>query len=156
MASNLKVIIDNAQTKIKIPSGTRMLVRRSCHAVLMYEGYDRQTEIYVVFTDNETMQQYHELRVSSYEAEEVIAVPEKSGDHLGKLIISVERILELGAVYNQPFEMGVVYASAHGAFNLLGEYYSDAMSKEALMLKEAAVMTQLGFSPLADFSDFEV
>ena len=51
MASNLKVIITNPQTVIKIPSGTRMLVRRSCHATLEYEQYDRRIDVIVPIID---------------------------------------------------------------------------------------------------------
>lgn len=151
MASNLKVIIENTQAVIKIPSGTRMLVRRSCHAVLQQEHYDRQTEIHVSFSDNETLSENSRFRLSSLEAPEVIAVPSGTdGVNLGTLIISVERILELTKVYNQPFEMGIVFAAVHGVYNLLGQYYTDIQAKGALMRKEAAVMGALGFAPLAD------
>ena len=62
MASNLKVVIENAQVKIKIPSGTRMLVRRSCHAALQSEHYDAQAEIHVTFADNELLHAYEDKR----------------------------------------------------------------------------------------------
>ena len=152
MASNLKVIIDNPQTMLKIPSGTRMLVRRSCHATLQRENYDSQTEVNVVFVDNEMLREYDNLRVSNFEAREVIAIPGGGGGCLGKLIISVERIMELTKVYNRPFEMGIVFASVHGVFNLLGQYYTDQQTKDELMLKEARVMNELGYSPLAEYS----
>ncbi len=152
MASNLKVIIDNAQTKFKIPSGTRMLVRRSCHATLQHENYDSQTEINVVFADNDILREYDNLRASNFEAQELIAIPSgEDGENLGKIVISVERIMELTRVYNRPFEMGIVFASIHGVLNLLGQFYTDQQAKDALMKKEARVMNELGFSPLADF-----
>ena len=153
MASNLKVIIDNAQSKFKIPSGTRMLVRRSCHATLQYENYDSRTEINVVFADNDLLREFDHLRVSNFEARELIAIPaDEEGESLGKIVISVERIIELTKVYNRPFEMGIVFASVHGVMNLLGQYYSDQQSKDALMMKEAGVMNDLGYSPLADYT----
>ena len=65
MASNLKVIITNPQTVIKIPSGTRMLVRRSCHATLEYEQYDRRIDVNVVFADNRILHSYDDQRVSN-------------------------------------------------------------------------------------------
>ena len=54
-------------------------------------------------------------------------------------------------VYSRPFEMGIVFASVHGVFNLLGDYYTDQASKEALMMEEALVMGRLGYSPLSDY-----
>ena len=153
MASNLKVIIDNSQSKIKIPSGTRMLVRRSCHAALQHEHFDGTTEINVVFADNELLNSYSDRRVSNFEAPEVIAIPsEEAGESLGKLIISVERILELVKVYNQSFEMGIVFSSVHGVLNLLGQYYTDKASRDEQMVKEALIMDKLGFPPLSRFS----
>lgn len=153
MASNLKVIIENSQAKFKIPSGTRMLVRRSCHAALQYEHYDAQAEIHVTFADNELLDTYSEKRVSNFEAPEVTALPsDDDSEYLGTLIISVERILELVQVYNQPFEMGIVFASVHGVLNLLGQYYTDKKAKDDLMLKEAQILTELGFAPLASYN----
>lgn len=153
MASNLKVIIDNSQSKIKIPSGIRMLVRRSCHATLQHEHFDGTTAINVVFADNELLNSYSDRRVSNYEATEVIAIPsEEAGESLGKLIISVERILELVKVYNQSFEMGIVFSSVHGVLNLLGQYYTDKASRDEQMVKEALIMDKLGFPPLSRFS----
>ena len=151
MASNLKVIINNPQTTIKIPSGTRMLVRRSCHATLEYEQFDRRTDIYVDFVDNEMLREHDAKRVSTIEANELITIPSEEEDCLGKVIISVERIIELTKVYNRPFEMGIVYAAVHGVLNLLGQHYTDQSTKEEQMLKEAKILTQLGFSPIVGF-----
>ncbi len=155
MASNLKVIIDNLQSKFKIPSGTRMLIRRSCHAVLEHENYNDMAEIKVIFADNDLLNTYSDRRVSSFEAPEVIAIPsENGGADLGRIILSVERVFELVKVYHRPFEMGVVYAAVHGVLNLLGNYYTDKSSREELRIKEAQIMSKLGFAPLADHSDF--
>lgn len=151
MASNLKVIINNPQTTIKIPSGTRMLVRRSCHAVLEYEHYDRRTDIHVDFADNEMLHEHDAERVSSIEAPEVIALPTQEEDCLGTLVISVERVIELTKVYNRPFEMGIIYATVHGVLNLLGQYYTDRAAKDNQMMKEAKILTLLGYSPLVGF-----
>ena len=152
MVSNLKVIIDNAQSKYKIPSGTRMLVRRSCHAALQHKLFDSVASVFVTFADNDILEAYSDHRISNFEAPEVISIPSvEKGESLGKLIISVERILELTKIYNRPFEMGMVYASVHGIFNLLGEYYTDQESKDKLMKEEALVMGRMGFSPLSDY-----
>lgn len=157
MASNLKVIIENTQDKIKIPSGTRMLIRRSCNAALQYDHYDSRTQINVILTDNEQFEEYLRARSYSLEAPEVTGIPSDDADSgsLGRIVISIERIIELVSIYNQPFEMGVVYAAVHGALNLLGQYYTDPTIKKSMMLKEAAIMTLLGFQPIAGIVSFE-
>ena len=153
MASNLKVIISNPQTTIKIPSGTRMLVRRSCHAALEFEHYDQRTDIYVEFADNEMLHEHDGKRVSSIEAPEVIALPTQEEGCPGTLIISVERVIELTKVYNRPFEMGIIYATVHGVLNLLGQYYHDQPAKDAQMKKEAKILTLLGYSPIVGYDE---
>ena len=47
-----KVYITNQQNVVKIPTGIRILIRRSCNAVLEMEGFDRPAEISVTFVDN--------------------------------------------------------------------------------------------------------
>ena len=47
-----KVLITNSQNTVKIPSGLRILIRRSCNAVLEYEKFEGPAEISVTFVDN--------------------------------------------------------------------------------------------------------
>lgn len=153
MASNLKVIITNPQMKFKIPSGTRMLVRRSCHAVLEYENFEERTDINVVFADNELLHSYDYKRIGELEAPEVIALESEEEGCLGTLILSVERVTELTKIYNRPFEMGIIYSTVHGVLNLLGQYYTDQETKAAQMLKEAKILTLLGYSPIVGYDE---
>ena len=53
-----KVLITNEQNAVKVPSGLRILIRRSCNAVLEYENFDGPAEISVTFVDNARI---HEL-----------------------------------------------------------------------------------------------
>ena len=48
-----KVLITNEQNAVKVPSGLRILIRRSCNAVLEYENIDGTAEINVTFMDND-------------------------------------------------------------------------------------------------------
>ena len=54
----IRVVIDNKQKNVKIPTGLRMLVRRCCNAVLRMENFPGPAEISVTFVNNE---QIHEL-----------------------------------------------------------------------------------------------
>ena len=47
-----KVLITNDQNVVKVPSGLRILIRRSCNAVLDFEHFDGPAEISVTFVDN--------------------------------------------------------------------------------------------------------
>ena len=45
----LKVYIKNNQKNVKIPVGLRLLVRKSCAAVLSYEHFGNDAEVSVSF-----------------------------------------------------------------------------------------------------------
>ena len=47
-----KVYITNDQHAVKVPSGLRILIRRSCNAVLEFEHFAEPAEISVTFVDN--------------------------------------------------------------------------------------------------------
>ena len=55
-----KVTIENRQNEVRIPAGTRMLIRRCCEATLQTENFPEPAEIDVSFVDNE---QIHELNL---------------------------------------------------------------------------------------------
>ncbi len=49
----LKVTIINKQKAFKVPTGTRLLIRRCCNAVLTMEEFGKPAEVTVTFVDNE-------------------------------------------------------------------------------------------------------
>ena len=53
MNNSTKVYIDDRQKKMKVPSGTRLLVRRACKATLKFENFPYPAEISVSFVDDE-------------------------------------------------------------------------------------------------------
>ena len=48
----LKVVIENKQKTVKIPTGIRLLIRRCCHAVLEMENFEGSVEVDVSLVDN--------------------------------------------------------------------------------------------------------
>lgn len=50
--NKIRVIITNKQKTVKIPTGLRMLVRRTCNAVLRMENFQGPAEVSVTFVDN--------------------------------------------------------------------------------------------------------
>ena len=49
---NIKVNINDKQKKIKLPTGTRLLVRKACVATLKCEGFTDMAEVNVTFVDD--------------------------------------------------------------------------------------------------------
>ena len=48
----IKVMIENRQKDVKIPTGLRLLVRRTCNAILTLEKFEGPAEISVYFVND--------------------------------------------------------------------------------------------------------
>ena len=99
-----KVLISNEQNAVKIPSGLRILIRRSCNAVLEYEHFDGPAEISVTFVDNARIHELNKEYRDKDSATDVLSFPlgqdgqydvdEDNGCKiLGDIVISMERAM---------------------------------------------------------------
>ena len=128
-----KVLITNEQNAVKVPSGLRILIRRSCNAVLEYENFDGPAEISVTFVDNarihELNKQYPEemyhfnRRVDLWHVEG----GETAQDVLDRYLPALHRV---GAAHDG----GTVAVFSHGAALriVLGVYKDDQKVIDAL------------------------
>ena len=111
----IRVIIDNKQKAVKIPTGLRMLVRRCCTAVLRMEEFVGPAEISVLFVDNE---QIHKLNLQYRNKDvptDVLSFPMGENgvydvNHatgakiLGDIVISMEKAMEQADRYGHSLE----------------------------------------------------
>ena len=67
-----KVYITNKQNTVKVPSGLRILIRRSCHAVLEAEHFEGPAEISVTFVDNAEIQRLNKQYRDKDQATDVL------------------------------------------------------------------------------------
>ena len=128
-----KVLITNDQNVVKVPSGLRILIRRSCNAVLDFEHFDGPAEISVTFVDNSRI---HEL----------------NREYRGK-----ERAMEQADLYGHSLQREVAYLTVHSMLHLLG-YYHEAGGLEAVRMreKEEAVVIQLGLPRTVSYTSDEI
>ena len=70
-----KVLISNEQNAVKVPSGLRILIRRSCNAVLNYEKFEGSAEISVIFVDNERIRALNKQYRNKDTATDVLSFP---------------------------------------------------------------------------------
>ena len=70
-----KVYITNKQNTVKVPSGLRILIRRSCHAVLEAEHFEGPAEISVTFVDNAEIQRLNKQYRDKDQATDVLSFP---------------------------------------------------------------------------------
>ncbi|MFI3325470.1 MAG: rRNA maturation RNase YbeY [Clostridia bacterium] len=153
-----KVIITNKQKAVKIPTGIRMLVRRTCHAVLLMEKFDSSAEISVTFVDNAQIRQLNkQYREKDIETDvlsfpmgenEVYDINQASGAKiLGDIVISMETALAQSERYGHSFSREVAYLTAHSMLHLLGyDHENGGLEKVRMREKEEKVMGQLGLT----------
>ncbi len=161
----LKVQISNRQKQVKIPSGTRLLLRRCCHAVLAYEKFEKPAEVSISFIDNREIKHLNaEFRGKDIETD-VLSFPlgengifdknEDTGAYmLGDIVISVEKATAQAELYGHSFQREMGFLTVHSMLHLLG-YDHEAGGLEAAKMreKEEMILSRLGLT--RDTDDLE-
>lgn len=154
--AKIKVNIVNRQKTFAIPSGMRLLIRRSCHAVLQMEGFEGDAEVDVSIVDND------QIRVINNEQRRIDAVtdvlsfplgengvydknPATGAFMLGDIVLSAERAASQAEQFGHDFRREVGYLTVHSMLHLLGyDHVNGGMEAVHMREKEEQVMTELG------------
>lgn len=159
----VRVIIDNKQKEVKIPTGLRMLVRRCCNAVLRMEKFSDPAEISVTFVNNEQIKELNKQYRSKDVPTDVLSFPMgENGTYdvnhttgakiLGDIVISMEKAVEQADRYGHSLEREVGYLSAHSMLHLLGyDHENGGIERVHMREKEEQVMTQLGLPSTSSY-----
>lgn len=159
----IRVIIDNKQKTVKIPTGLRMLVRRCCNAVLKMEKFEGPAEISVIFVDNEQIQKLNAQYRNKDIPTDVLSFPMgESGVYdinhttgakvLGDIVISMEKAVEQADRYGHSLEREVGYLTAHSMLHLLGyDHEKGGIARVHMREKEEEVMVQLGLPSTSSY-----
>ena len=151
-----KVLITNQQKKVKIPSGLRILIRRSCNAVLEFEGFEQPAEISVTFVDNAEIQTLNAQYRGKDMPTDVLSFPlGEDGKYdvdqdtgaclLGDIVISMEKAMEQAELYGHPLQREVAYLTVHSMLHLLGyDHEQGGLAAVKMREKEEAVLIQMG------------
>ena len=152
----VKVIIENQQKAIKVPTGMRMLIRRCCQAVLTMEQFDGAAEVYVMLTDNENI---HTINREHRDIDRVTDVlsfplgsdgvydinPETGAKMLGDVVLSLERAAEQAEEYGHSLQREVGYLTVHSMLHLLGyDHVNGGLEAVHMREKEETVMKSIG------------
>ena len=144
MNEKLRVIIDNKQSVMKIPTGVRMLIRRCCKAVLVHEGFTDLAEISVSIVDDKTI---HELNLEYRgmdKSTDVLSFPmgengefdtnyDTGAKVLGDIIISIEHAYEQAEKYGHTLQREIGFLTVHSLLHLLGYDHLDEGPQKAQM-----------------------
>ena len=163
-----KVLISNEQNAVKIPSGLRILIRRSCNAVLEYEHFDGPAEISVTFVDNARIHELNKEYRDKDSATDVLSFPlgqdgqydvdEDNGCKiLGDIVMSMERAMEQAELYGHSLQREVAYLTVHSMLHLLGyDHETSGMEAVRMREKEEAVLVQLGLPRTVSYTNDEI
>lgn len=153
----LKVYIDNRQKKVKIPSGLRLLVRRSCNATLIYEEFEGKAEVNVTFVDDPQIRELNLQYRKKDAPTDVLSFP--MGDNrqfdlnpdtgayvLGDVVISLERAEDQAEKFGHSLQQEVAFLTVHSMLHILG-YDHEKGGVEAMHMhdREQNIMSALGF-----------
>lgn len=159
----IRVMIDNKQKAVKIPTGIRMLVRRCCNAVLKMENFSDSAEISVTFVDNEQIRELNKQYRNKDVETDVLSFPMGENgvydtDHatgakiLGDVVISMEKAVEQAERFGHSLEREVGYLTAHSMLHLLGyDHEKGGIEKVRMREKEEQVMTELGLPSTSSY-----
>jgi probable rRNA maturation factor len=151
-----RVIITNQQKAVKIPTGVRMLIRRTCNAVLRMEKFEGSAEISVTFVDNDQIKELNAQYRNKDSATDVLSFPMgENGNYdinhatgakiLGDIVISVPKAMEQAERFGHSLEREIGYLTAHSMLHLLGyDHENGGLERVHMREKEELVMTQLG------------
>ena len=156
MKDKIKVIISDDQKEVKIPTGTRMLVRRCCNAVLKNEKFEGSAEISVRFVNNDEIHRLNKEFRNVDSATDVLSFPlgengvydvnqETGAKMLGDIVISVERAYEQSKEYGHSFQREMAFLTVHSMLHLLGyDHVNGGLEAVHMREKEELVLTQIG------------
>lgn len=152
----IKVVIDNKQKAVKIPTGVRLLIRRCCHAVLELEGFEGSAEVDVSLVDNEQIRLINREQRDIDMPTDVLSFPlGENGEYdknpatgaymLGDIVISLERAEAQAEEYGHSFQREVGYLTVHSMLHLLGyDHVDGGLEAVHMREKEEAVMLSVG------------
>ena len=155
---SVKVNISDRQKKIKLPTGTRLLVRKACIATLALEQFADPAEVEVTFVDDEEIKRVNQEFRTIDASTDVLSFPlgengiydtnpETGAKMLGDIMISVEHAFAQADLYGHGIEREIAYLTVHSMLHLLGYDHVNGGLEQALMReKEEMVLEKLGLS----------
>ena len=156
MTGKIKVIIENRQKEVKIPTGLRMLIRRCCNAVLVNENFEGSAEISVRFVDDEIIHELNREYRHVDRSTDVLSFPlgengvydinhDTGAKILGDIVISMQHAVMQADLYGHSLQREIAFLTVHSMLHLLGyDHEAEGLERVRMREKEEAVLTQLG------------
>ena len=155
---SIKVNITDVQKKIKLPTGTRLLIRKSCIATLKLEGFEDSAEVNVTLVNDEMIKEMNTKFRKIESSTDVLSFPlgengvydvnpETGANILGDIVISVEHAYAQADLYGHGLEREIAFLTVHSMLHLLGyDHEKGGLEKTVMREKEEKVLDALGLA----------
>lgn len=156
--SKVKVIINDKQKALKLPTGTRLLVRKACTATLKVENFNEDAEVNVTFVDDAEIKALNTEFRNIEKSTDVLSFPlgqdgiydtnpENNYKMLGDIVISVEHAVKQADLYCHSLDREIGYLTVHSMLHLLGyDHIDNGLEKVRMRTKEETVLKLLGLA----------
>ena len=152
----LTVDFKDEQDYLEVRAAMRSIVRKAIFNTLAYEGFEKDVEVSVTFTDNEQIKELNSQYRNKDCATDVLSFPMFDLDEdldmypgaipLGDIVISLERAYAQGhhlchSVYHE-----VAFLAVHSTLHLLGyDHETSKEDEEEMFSKQREIMEIIGF-----------
>ncbi len=155
---SVKVYISDKQKKAKLPTGTRLLIRKACTATLVEEDFLESAEINVTIVDDAEIKKINKEFRDIDNATDVLSFPlgengeydinpENNAFMLGDVVISIEHAMAQADLYGHGFEREIAFLTIHSVLHLLGyDHVNGGIEKTIMREKEEKILDNLGLS----------
>lgn len=155
---SVKVNISVKQKHVKLPSGTKLLIRKACNATLEFEKFEGPAEIDVSIVSDDTIKEMNAQFRNIDSSTDVLSFPlgengeydinpETGAKMLGDVVISADTAVAQAELYGHGLEREVAFLTVHSVLHLLGyDHVNGGLEKTVMREKEEAVLDALGLA----------
>ena len=152
----LTVDFKDEQEIIEVRVAMRSIVRKAIFNTLAYEGFEKDVEVSVTFTDNEQIKELNSQYRNKNTATDVLSFPmfddfdeieiQPEPVPLGDIVISLERAQIQGYHLYHSIYHEVAFLAVHSTLHLLGyDHETSKEDEEEMIRKQKEIMEIIGF-----------
>lgn len=152
----LTVDFKDEQEIIEVRAAMRSIVRKAIFNTLAYEGFEKDVEVSVTFTDNEQIKELNSQYRNKNSATDVLSFPmfdsyedmeiQPAPVPLGDIVISLERAWVQGHHLFHSIYHEVAFLAVHSTLHLLGyDHETSKEDEEEMFRKQREIMEIIGF-----------
>ena len=151
----LTVDFKDDQEIYEVRVSMKAIVRKAIFNTLVYEGFDRDVEVSVTFTDNEKIKELNNQYRNKNSATDVLSfpmfddltnLPSLDSIPLGDIVISLERAAVQGYHLYHSLYHEVAFLTVHSTLHLLGyDHETSQEDEDEMFRKQKEIMEIIGF-----------